>query len=145
MSWTAPTTRSTGDLITASIWNVDLTDNLAYLKGQTDRLASVTVDSTPFSMVADTIYQNTSGKTMIGHFIFYAQLTAAGKYAYNSIKIGSATPPEFYPVTITFLYSASGDYLDSAAVLIPSNWYYKWELTTNVAGCTCHFYKGYLY
>ncbi len=33
MAWTAPTTRSTSDLITASIWNTDLVDNLAYLKG----------------------------------------------------------------------------------------------------------------
>lgn len=34
MGWTTPTTRSTGDLITASIWNTDLVDDLAYLKGQ---------------------------------------------------------------------------------------------------------------
>jgi len=27
-TWTTPTTRSTGDLITASIWNVDLVENL---------------------------------------------------------------------------------------------------------------------
>lgn len=32
MSWTAPTTRATGNLITQSIWNTDLVDNLAYLK-----------------------------------------------------------------------------------------------------------------
>lgn len=34
MAWTTPTIRSTGDLITASIWNTDLVDNLAYLKGE---------------------------------------------------------------------------------------------------------------
>ncbi len=28
MAWTTPTTRATGDLITASIWNTDLTENL---------------------------------------------------------------------------------------------------------------------
>lgn len=33
MGYTAPTTRSTGDLITASIWNTDNVDNIAYLKG----------------------------------------------------------------------------------------------------------------
>ncbi len=37
MAWTAPSTRSTGDLITASIWNTDLTDNLAYLKTEMDK------------------------------------------------------------------------------------------------------------
>ena len=39
MAWTTPTTRSTSDLITASIWNTDLTDNLAYLKTSADRTA----------------------------------------------------------------------------------------------------------
>jgi len=32
MAWTAPTTRATGDLITASIYNGDLVDNLLALK-----------------------------------------------------------------------------------------------------------------
>jgi|SRR5215471_4368249 len=32
MAWTTPTTRSTGNLITASIWNTDLVDNLILLK-----------------------------------------------------------------------------------------------------------------
>lgn len=31
MTWTTPTTRATGDLITASIWNTDLVNNLAWL------------------------------------------------------------------------------------------------------------------
>jgi hypothetical protein len=32
MAWTSPTTRITGDLITASIWNTDIVDNLDFLK-----------------------------------------------------------------------------------------------------------------
>lgn len=35
MTWTEPVTRNTGDLITASIWNSDLVDNLMYLHGRT--------------------------------------------------------------------------------------------------------------
>lgn len=31
MAWTSPTTRATDDLVTASIWNADLVDNLLYL------------------------------------------------------------------------------------------------------------------
>lgn len=31
MTWSNPTTRSTGDLITAAIWNQDVVDNLKYL------------------------------------------------------------------------------------------------------------------
>lgn len=36
MSYTAPTTRSTGDLITNTIWNSDLVDNIVYLKNERD-------------------------------------------------------------------------------------------------------------
>src|SRR5574341_2291617 len=31
MPWTNPTTRSTGDLITAAIWNTDMVDNLRFV------------------------------------------------------------------------------------------------------------------
>ncbi len=31
MAWTFPSTRATGDLITAAIWNTDLVNNLRYL------------------------------------------------------------------------------------------------------------------
>ena len=34
MAWTTPTQRTTGTLITQSIYNTDLVDNIAYLKGQ---------------------------------------------------------------------------------------------------------------
>jgi len=33
MGWTVPTVRTTGDLITASIWNTDIVNNLAALQG----------------------------------------------------------------------------------------------------------------
>lgn len=36
MAWTSPTTRTTGELITATIWNTDLTNNLTYLKSAID-------------------------------------------------------------------------------------------------------------
>jgi len=34
MAWTSPTTRATGVLVTASIWNTDVVDNLVYLYSQ---------------------------------------------------------------------------------------------------------------
>lgn len=43
MAWTTPSTRSTGTLITASIWNTDLTDNLIYLKGVADAVDGYSV------------------------------------------------------------------------------------------------------
>jgi hypothetical protein len=36
MAWTTPATRNTGDLITASIFNTDLVNNLSYLKSEVD-------------------------------------------------------------------------------------------------------------
>ncbi len=35
MGWTTPTQRATGFLVTATVYNTDLIDNLAFLKGQT--------------------------------------------------------------------------------------------------------------
>ncbi len=48
MAFTTPTTRSTGDLITASIWNTDMVDNIAFLKGQA---GTIDIES---SLVSDT-------------------------------------------------------------------------------------------
>lgn len=41
MAWTTPTSRSYNDLITESIWNTDLVDNLIYLKSKADRRIAV--------------------------------------------------------------------------------------------------------
>lgn len=47
MAWTAPTTRSTGNLITASIWNTDLVNNLSYLKNAPTFDGTVTLAGNP--------------------------------------------------------------------------------------------------
>ncbi len=41
MAYTAPTVRATGDLITASIWNADLVNDILYLKTQADSLPPI--------------------------------------------------------------------------------------------------------
>lgn len=46
MAWTTPTTRTTGELITASIWNTDLVDDLKYLKGSPTIDGTLIVEST---------------------------------------------------------------------------------------------------
>ena len=63
MAWVSPSVRATGDLITASIWNVDLKDNLLYLKTETDKLDDVSW--TEPARVKGTIYQNTGGKIRV--------------------------------------------------------------------------------
>ena len=44
MSWTTPTTRTTGELITASIWNTDLVDDLIALQQGAIALVKVQFD-----------------------------------------------------------------------------------------------------
>ena len=51
MGWTNATTRSTGNLITASIWNTDLVDNMDFLETQ-DFYAPTTVRYTGAAFVA---------------------------------------------------------------------------------------------
>ena len=57
MAYTAPTTRITGELITASIWNTDITDNLDALKDppsdnyEADEGSDYTTSSTSFTDV----------------------------------------------------------------------------------------------
>lgn len=56
MAWTAPTTRATGDLITAAIWNSNITDNLLWIGGAAGRgtsLPSSPVDGHLYDYLAD--------------------------------------------------------------------------------------------
>jgi hypothetical protein len=46
MAWTTPSTRSPGEVITADDWNVDLTDNLVYLKARADHIFAVNGQTT---------------------------------------------------------------------------------------------------
>lgn len=74
MAWTTPTTRSTNDLITASIWNTDLVNNLLALKApptasyvfagpySTTSTSEVDVDTTNLSLSITT----TGGDVLVG-------------------------------------------------------------------------------
>lgn len=46
MAYTAPTTRSTSELITASIWNTDLVDNIVYLEANSVLVSGDTMTGT---------------------------------------------------------------------------------------------------
>lgn len=58
MAWTEPTTRSTGDLITAAIWNTDVVDNLDYLYEHNFKAA---YDSGWFAVTYNTTYTKAHG------------------------------------------------------------------------------------
>jgi hypothetical protein len=68
LAWTIPTARSTGNLITAAIWNTDVVDNLTYLFTSGGRIAQVVhtqsgavATGTTTIPLDDTIPQNTEG------------------------------------------------------------------------------------
>lgn len=78
MSWTDPTTRSTGDLITAAIWNAEVVDNLGFLH---DREVSVWVP-----------YVDTSGSTTTIGSLPVARLSNLGA---DWVKFSFPMPDDF--------------------------------------------------
>lgn len=82
MAWTAPTTRTTGTLITASIWNTDIVDNLDALKDPPtdlynfDEASDYTTSSTSFADV-DSTNLAMSITTTGGDILVTATLSAA--------------------------------------------------------------------
>lgn len=96
MAWTSPTTRSTGNLITAAIWNTDVVDNLSYLKGQTDSFTVLQIVHTQTGAVAtgttvmpldDTIPQNTEGDEYMTRAI--TPTSATNKLLIEALWIGA--------------------------------------------------------
>jgi hypothetical protein len=65
-TWTAPTTRSTGFLITASVWNTDIVENLKYLKDSPVFDGDVTVGDDLF-MSSGGVINFDSGDVTITH------------------------------------------------------------------------------
>jgi hypothetical protein len=64
MAWTSPTTRVTGEIITASKWNTDIVDNLLYLKANlgdaTETLTNATGNP---RVVGDVVVKNAAADT----------------------------------------------------------------------------------
>lgn len=127
MAWTAPTTRATGDFITASIWNTDVVDNLSYLKTEADKLDDISVSS-PSRAIATT-YQNTSGKVMI--VVVRIMLTSAGSGANAAAycKIGASSPPSTVIATPQFSEGAASSSAVGIMVtfIVPPDYYYRVE------------------
>jgi hypothetical protein len=99
-TWTAPTTRSTGFLITASVWNTDIVENLKYLKDSPVFDGDVTVGDDIF-MSSGGVINFDSGDVTITHST--NTLTFAGAssgYIFNdgpmktasTVSVGGATP-----------------------------------------------------
>lgn len=98
MAYTAPTVRTTGELITASIWNVDLVADIIYLKTQVDAPAngilSVSIGGSPVVGEVGTSVRTgaTADKLVFGSRIFTWPSALSGIQAKFSamLKIESA-------------------------------------------------------
>lgn len=66
MAWTSPTTRVTGELITASIWNTDLTNNLNWLFARP--LASQVYNNTGVLTTSSTSFVDADATNLIVTF-----------------------------------------------------------------------------
>ncbi len=102
MAWTTPTTRATGDLITAAIWNADLVDNLSYLKTEVDKYGALLVYNTEtgtggvatevtictLAVPANTLSTN---KSLLGRMSFQFDSAGAGRTFTIRIKYGATT------------------------------------------------------
>lgn len=99
MAYTAPTTRSTGDLITASIWNTDLVDNIIYLKDEVDgagpiasltAAAAVTTDAET-NLISFTLPGGTLGDTGGLYIKLIVRAIVDSSNAVVKLKLGSTT------------------------------------------------------
>lgn len=105
MAYTAPTTRSTSDLITASIWNTDLVNNISYLANPpTCRVyhnANVSIADSVYAAVA---FNSERHKTIAG---MHSTVT-------NNTRI-TLTDAGVYVVTFCVGYAAAADYISGRA------------------------------
>jgi hypothetical protein len=91
MAWTAPTTRATDFLVTASVWNTDIVDNLAWLKDPATSIATlaaqITTTSTSFTDATGlSVTMTTNGGTLMVGFIGVASV-AGGTYVDITIDV----------------------------------------------------------
>lgn len=94
MAYTQPTTRNTGDSITASVWNTDIVDNIIALKNPpsaqytaneaanwtTTSTSFVDVDGTDLSLAITT----TGGDVMIG---FHGNVSSLNNYVWFDVTM----------------------------------------------------------
>src|SRR5438132_1737917 len=99
MAWTTPTTRSAGDLITASIWNVDMVDDVTFLAARMPIRAvmwhdeSLVTAGTALSIAVDTAHvynaQFFQGTPANGDTFTQGFYLKAGTYTFAALGITS--------------------------------------------------------
>ena len=118
-TWTAPTTRTTGALISASIWNTDIVENLKYLKDSPVFDGDITVGDDLFLTSTGAVINFASGDVTITHSTNMLTFGgAASGYIFadgpvktaTTVSVGNATPASTGAgITFPAAQSASSD------------------------------------
>lgn len=133
--FTTPVNRSNGDVQSASLWNVQVVENIKHLKAEFERY--ILCSQTVTAKTATTIYQNTTSKTRIVTVTVFGIADTEGR-AYAFCEAGDVTPdllvancatdrrddPWFYIrySTMTFVVPIDSYY----QVMVNNNTIYKW-------------------
>lgn len=97
-SYTIPTTQSAGALITASVWNTDLVENIKYLKDATATPGAITLSTVaPSTPTAYTLYKDSIVSA-------WADLAVAGgtPSITDDVNVASVTDNGTGDTTVTF-------------------------------------------
>lgn len=91
MAWTNPTSRAAGELVTASIWNTDVIDNLTYLKTRPSDLYKIN-EGADYTITGSTTYADVDATDL------ELSITTNGGDVlvsfYGTIAISGASTPE---------------------------------------------------
>lgn len=145
MSWTEPRDWTTGEMITASIMNTHVRDNLDYLKSQADRLE---ISQNEPARALSTIYQNTSGRNRIVYVSLYFAVEAASAGATifgssaASVQVGSSSPGDTIAaasLNLVNVDSSSGvvgalTKQETLTFVVPDNYYYRINVSSSGDG-----------
>lgn len=134
MAWTTPTVRATGDLVTASIWNGDVVNNLKYLHG----------DAGTTDLINTLRFGN--GSTLRGHRHPYSNDrhiesgSATASLATSAETSASVTFTDAYAVAPQI--AVSGDSADGSAGNSPIMPVFVWATGVGTTGFTLRYRSG---
>jgi hypothetical protein len=115
--WTAPTTRSTGALVSASIWNTDIVENLKYLKDSPVFDGSPTVNGRLKAATTMSVGNATPSTSGAGITFPATQSASSDANTLDDYEEGTWTPADASGAGLTFT-QASGTYTKIGRMVI---------------------------
>ena len=137
MTWVSPVVHSTGDFITASVYNNEITGNMNYLKSNS--IAGTVTQSQPSRNITGSIYHNTNATAMFVAVSCSCSIanSAASYNAYFTAICDSSSSPTTQVALAGFLNITDPstvilDGLFSLTFVVQPGYYYK--ITPTVSG-----------